>query len=141
MPRFRITVRRMMVAVAVVAILLGAIDLYRRRAYYLENVNVHSQVAETYADLGARLAGERSRWFEPIETLPDGTSVKIVGEGPDRQVFYPPQSATPLGEAEAASLAARCKREAESYGRDARRYERAARYPWLPLAPRPPDPK
>ncbi len=135
MPRFRFTVRRMMVAVAIVAITLGTVVLHRRRALYLENANIHSQVAETYSDLGARLAGKPGRWFVPINDLPDNTLVKIVGEGPDRLVYYPANSPTPIAESEAASLAAKCIREAESYDREARRYARAARRPWLAIAP------
>jgi hypothetical protein len=48
MPRFRFTVRRMMVAMAVVAVLCGGEVLRRRRAFYLERADLYAKHEDGY---------------------------------------------------------------------------------------------
>jgi len=95
MPRLRFTVRRMMIAVAIVAALLGWLG--ERRARFLRLSAHYGRLAKSYLDL-----------------QPDPQP----GEYPDatgwRQIIW-------------------------SWGLRSK-YERAARYPWLPIAPDPPEP-
>ncbi len=87
-PRVRFTLRRMMIAVAIVAILLGLAEMTRRRR------------------AAFREKSTAIRWSEYVE-----------GHGKRRPEI------------------------AEHYRRMAEKYERAARYPWLPVAPDPPEPE
>ena len=88
MPRFQFTVRRMMVAVAIVGVVLGGAEMIRRRR----------------TDFIVR--STQWRWSE---------NVALRGRAPVRFVYY-------------------SRRLAE-------KYEHAARYPWLPVAPDPPEPE
>jgi hypothetical protein len=91
MPRFRFTVRRMMVAVAVVAVLLAmAVTLSHRRSRFESLRDYHASRAPYV-------------WLGPMGTL--------------------------------------WERQGEWHWAMKRKYERAARYPWLPVAPDPPEPK
>lgn len=86
-PRFRSTVRRMMLAVAVAGLICGGEVLRRRRAAFAERATM-------------------LRWSEYVERL--GAHRPAVADHRDRL---------------------------------ARKYERAARQPWLPVAPDPPEPE
>ena len=99
MPRFRFTVRRMMVAVAIVAMLLGAWAALARRTANLR------QVALEHGQKAGRLE---------IETV---TSAISQGEAARRMEIVHWHDAMSA------------------------KYERAARYPWLTVAPDPPEPK
>jgi hypothetical protein len=101
----RVTTRRLMVLVAVVAALLGAFQvLSRRRRLYEYNAMKYAIVArqQSYAEDGYQL-GYRGARFGPLA----------------RQIG---------------------RRRAEHYEALRVKYERAARYPWLPVEPDPPDP-
>lgn len=101
MPRPRFTVRRLMLAVAVAAVVLTTVQWWRRRASYAERAEYHR------------------RWSESKHSFtPDGMSEEQM-----RRAF--------------AEMAAENR-----FHRDlARKYEHAARYPWLPVAPDPPLPE
>ena len=104
LPRFRLrfTVRRLMVAVAIVGILLGAwIGLERRRVWLqglLERHQDRAQLCELYKFIG-KLDRKPAAWI------------------------------------------ARHQARFEHHLAMMRKYERAARHPWLPLAPDPPEPE
>ena len=115
MPRFRFTIRRMMVAVAIVAILLAAgIILAQRSAAYRDRAARHA-FAEWLLDSEAKM--RRATPLAGIEG-PGAALLKTFPNDHDRTA------------AQAAYQAAmRAK------------YERAARYPWLPVARDPPEPE
>ena len=98
MPRFQFTVRRMMVAVAIVGVMFGAwrVIVGRRERF-------------------RQIAAEHGRGFE-------GMVGKIVSVSPRRIVWAPTAR--------------------ESWHMDMKRkYEIAARYPWLYVPPDPPLPE
>ena len=110
LPRVRFTVRRLMVATAIAAGLAGGVASSRR--WCGAGVGISREVA--YLGLQAGMEEENARtagvaiWFDRASD-------------PDR-----PERAAP-----------RYRRRAEFYGRLRAKYERAARYPWLPRPPRP----
>ena len=94
LPRFRFTVRRMMIAVAIVGVTIGVLAV--RRSAFLRRADHYHRVSRSYIAL-------------QLPTPP--------GEFPDasywRQIIWA--------------------------GKMRAKYERAARYPWLPVAPDPPE--
>lgn len=113
----RMTTRRWMVAVAVVALLiaasLGAARLTGRAGEYRQYAVWHTAMrnlclgeADEYRDAGAhRAAGDRR---EDVESLLREAHERTLAQHHDALVI---------------------------------KYERAARYPWLPVAPDPPEPQ
>jgi len=114
MPRPRITLRWLMVAVALAAIALEGWIVWRRYVYYRERAATISRAAAT---LRTKLA------TDPVR-LARGTHL-------DFEDGTPPVPAT---SEPALRMIARMEQLAK-------RYRRAARYPWLPVAPDPPEPK
>jgi FtsZ-interacting cell division protein ZipA len=107
MPRFRprFTVRRLMVAVAIVALVLCGWETWRKRSSYLE-----------LADQQSALKDHCRLMLEHVEFLAERR--------------FADKSEVALS------------RRRMDYHRDlAEKYERAARYPWLPVAPDPPEPE
>ncbi|WP_435020113.1 hypothetical protein TA3x_001654 [Tundrisphaera sp. TA3] len=130
LPRPRITVRRLMILVAAVAILLGAraeVARLRRmsRDYYVEAMlfGMQEQIAQ------ANAGRTREAWLAEVREIE-----RANGEGGMRMgrrnfdLFPPPPPAVE-------------KQSAEYYGKMRAKYERASRYPWLPLPPDPPEPR
>lgn len=100
LPRVRVTVRRLMVGVAVTALALAADQVRRRRADYLGRAAINAdaeQMSRAYAD------DARGPHCDP----------QRVERGDALAAYH---------------AALRLK------------YERAARRPWLPVAPDPPEP-
>src|SRR5947209_518836 len=121
MPRIRFTVRRMMAAVVIAALALGGERVRRHREWCIERAKVHGFEAESYALYGDEDLYEPS--FDPSTTA----------EEMERQAAVRRKN-----EADEASL----RRSKSTYHSALRaKYERAARYPWLPVAPDPPEPK
>ncbi len=100
-PRVRFTVRRMMVAVAIVGLASG---LWRRRESFLEESRRYAVAATLHPCSLPPEEGtdEYRRWQEEEEMI---------------------------------------RRRDDHLLRLAAKYERAARYPWLPVAPDPPEPR
>lgn len=96
MPRPRLTIRRLMLVVAIVGVVLGTSITIRRRATEFES----------------RAAAHREKWIK-IFTMTEGST----GDTPERR--------RRLGHLAEMDL----------------KYQRAARYPWLPVAADPPEPK
>jgi hypothetical protein len=98
LPRF--TVRRLMVAVAIVALACGvAAELLRRHWQFAKIARDHSEIF---------LARAASEGFPPV---------------PLTKIWYP-RTAKTAWHAEMSI-----------------KYQKAARYPWFPVAPDPPEPK
>jgi len=113
-PRVRFTVRRLMVAVAVVALAFGIVRLWAARQLYLEKAAEHAGFRALVLRSPNTIAYWESRWTAQREGLP---------------ARYPWPGGPPFVPAMA------------KY-HDAMRikYERAARYPWLPIEPDLPKP-
>jgi hypothetical protein len=114
----RMTTRRWMIAVAVVAPGLGAWDLARQRQRYLERAGVMRE-KEYISEMAVFVASDRDANGCHI-LIPDG--------------FDP--LAAPLP-ADLVSL----RDEYIYFQRMRTKYQYAARYPWLPVEPDPPEPK
>ncbi len=110
-PRVSFTVRRMMVAVAVVALLIGIARLWRTRQLYLEKAADHAGFRALVLRSPLTIAYWESRWSDQHEGKP---------AGPGGPPFVPARAAYH----EAMRL----------------KYERAARYPWLSVPSDPPAP-
>jgi hypothetical protein len=141
MPRARFTVRALMIAVAVAALVILA-ERWRRLA--AEYSAAASRFAAAEASESDRLDGlrsvleatrtdlDRSR-AQHEQTDPVGLYEKRVREA--AITHYESKEKDLMSEL-AKSVALRSR-----YIETRRRYERAARYPWLPVAPDPPEPK
>jgi hypothetical protein len=115
LPRsLRLTVRRLMMLVAVVGLAVG-IEMGRRRACaYRERARFHLEEASFYRE-HARLWDRRQ----------NGGCMEV-------------SDTTPVGFDAAAT---RARREGDDHERLAHDYERAACYPWLSVFPYPPEPR
>ena len=102
LPRPRFTVRRLMVAVAIVGVLLGASLGLQRRRGWLQGLSERHQVRAQLCEVN-----------------------KFIGEI-DRKP---------------AAWIAKNHARFEHHLAMMRKYERAARYPWLPVTPNPPEPE
>ncbi len=113
-PRVRFTVRRMMVVVAVVALAFGIFRLWALRELYLEKAANHAGFRAYMLRSPESIAHWEDRWT-------------------DQRIGKPARYPWPGGPPFVPAMA--------KY-HDAMRikYERAARYPWLPIEPDPPDP-
>jgi len=132
-PRVRFTVRRLMIAVAIVALILGA-ELTRRRSAQFR------LLARSYAS-----AAE----FDGL-ILEGGTTTFRLEDGQIREVHGSSSIRIPTDEGGLVESAIdptpgydedRLRRRAEYHDFLRRKYDRAARYPWLPVAPDPPEPE
>ena len=121
-PRF--TVRRLMVAVAIVAFALGGLESLRRYRAMVALSESYSQTARMYSATVALVLGDASCW----DRIPSEKK-KI----PDPYPFYTLD--------DAAHHARNSREKARRYRALAAKYERAARHPWLPIAPDPPEPE
>ena len=136
MPRFRFTVRRMMVAVAIVSILIGAEAMRRRR-----------EVLASKASSSRLRQGVNQRMVEEWDRLMPKV-IRIVRESERLASSRPGDDEAKRSLSKTERKYQSVTREVKTYERNARhwqmvaeKYERAARYPWLPVAPDPPEPK
>ncbi len=115
MPRFRFTVRRMMFAVAIMAVFLAALSPFWRYARFVASRDYHGSriVSRTIRQDGATLLVSRQNII----------IYKYDAIGPTSQQSQ--------------------RQQAEQHWRSEmyQKYERAARHPWLPVAPDPPEPE
>jgi hypothetical protein len=112
LPRLRFSVRRMMVAVAVVALLIYGNGVRQHRLSL-------AALCES-ADRGVRHTGASYRLEDEIETL--------------RTVAFGTPARTP------AEIEGRRRRSAHWIALK-QKYDRAALIPWLPVSPDPPEPE
>ena len=109
----RMTTRRWMVAVAIVAILIGVgLEVGRRSRRFARLAAYHSNVALEHFGTLMAFGGEPP----PIRDVPP------AGLGPTRYLH-------------------RAKALLNYHSVLTEKYQRAARYPWLPVAPDPPEPE
>ncbi len=150
-PHVRFTVRRMMVAVALLALLLwgGLVEIPRLRG-----------LARDYRARAARHAATQKRFlkfFRDRDLCRVYWSALAVDRQAEAEAALCPE--VPDGPADAvetwAELATQARDQAawharsiaqegpksEYFARMRWKYERAARYPWLPVAPDPPEPR
>ncbi len=133
LPRVRLTVRRMMVVVAVVAVALAGGLTYRRWAVYRERAAGHAH-AEQLARflLGGGIAVIRGADGR-VEEVNGPVAVRTSEAGGGLTEFMilptPGYDAVALG------------RRAAYHARLRRKYERASARPWLPVEPDPPGPQ
>src|SRR4051812_4169586 len=113
LPRMRFTVRRIMGAVAAVAVLLG---LYGGFLHLARRAEGFRRLAHVHADEEAFLR----------------EIIAISGEGASVDFF--PGLALPSRRVTARAVA-------DLHASLKWKYERAARFPWLPVAPDPPEPE
>jgi hypothetical protein len=125
-PRVQFTVRRMMFAVAVVAILLFTLvagtRMHRKRAFCLRQAAV---AALTEANWKAR----HGRTAALLASCEDQRSSGNPAEAIEQAIHSLRAELSPL------SL------KAEYYARVRRNWEYAAAHPWFPVEPNPPEPK
>ena len=141
LPRVRFTVRRLMVAVAVVAIVLTGIsaiqaerwrrlaDQYSRESEYFRWFEKHAKDFATRCERDASYNGEKA-------TLCRG----YFREYDDPRF----EEAARAFESNASRMdleAQRQSRQAKHYAALVRKFHHATRYPWLPVAPDPPEPE
>jgi hypothetical protein len=108
----RLRLRTLLIAVAVAGMVLGEGLMIQRRA----------RLRAT----SARHAAQEQMWT---------TLAAAAGQRPSRRVDWSYRGVrrqTDQG---------RCRAAADYHARLARKYDRAARYPWLPVAPDPPPPQ
>jgi hypothetical protein len=136
LPRLRFTIRWMMVVVAIVALALGStlwgLKMRRLARSYALRASMSKQLESKHRGLEARVTGA----VQEIEELQ-----QEIGEpGPVRE--EPSFAAIGLDQMRLISeYAAHSRRLADHHATLRRKYERAARYPWLPVDPDPPEPE
>jgi hypothetical protein len=160
-PRFRL--RALMIAVAVTGLALGGERMRRRRAECLRR-------AESCAGHERLLLG-MAAWCEEIAAKNEGRIRRSSEDAGDLPLFWrhisPSRMSAPGADrlesdrrafwedhchdfvdstfapewAVASDSADRSRRLAARYAAERLRYERAARYPWLPVEPDPPEPE
>jgi hypothetical protein len=144
-PRVRFTVRRLMVAVAVVAIGFWGLALVRVSQDYRQRASI-AEGAERAADV-LENTSHQSAWAIDLEAdrierdRANGLLVDVV-------LLETPERSLDSVVARMRTKATLSARDAARYGRIRRygaylkqKYRRAARYPWLPVAPDPPAPE
>ncbi len=132
-PRVRFTVRRMMVAVAIAAVATGCVTFWKRSTDF-----------HRLADQYGQLESDESAWLSSILEHQEWTKKHGRAGIP---FDLPPVPPSELLKSDAEIIAeiddeAKRRREKIEWYRPRRlKYERAARYPWLPVAPDPPEPE
>jgi hypothetical protein len=127
MPRVRFTVRRLMIAVAVVAVLLFG-GMQGRRVY--RNYRLYSSHSAHYGTLEAICLRNLPAHRKQLESILDLT--KDEAPGIDLQTYDSYKHIKDILD--------RAERRGEYYGRLKIKYERAAHRPWLPVEPDEPRP-
>jgi hypothetical protein len=124
-----------MVAVAVIALLIGGIALARRSAHYRREALFHSRAAarsraEQRSKASTAKAGreQAEMWRRRARDTGSKTAEEAAEETAPGIAVY-----------EAAARAAGAK--ADHHDLLAKKYDDAARYPWLPVEPEPPEPE
>jgi hypothetical protein len=120
----RHTIRRLMVAVVIAAFALGGWESWRRYRAMVALSESYRQMAKLYSETVDHVLRDAVSW----DAIP-AEKRKM----PDRFPFYTPE--------DAAYHARKSREKARRYRAMAAGYERAARYPWLPVAPDLPEPR
>ena len=142
LPRPRFTLRWLMVAVAIIGITIGFEIGRKRRAKYLESAQHCAdmeRLVQGTAELYERFArGKRVQADLFRQTEANLVILAKLGVKPDSEIIRGDPLASE-DEANQSDLAASKEREKMAYwARMKAKYERAARFPWLPIKPNPP---
>jgi hypothetical protein len=140
LPRFQFTVRRIMIVVAIAAVALGANDLRRRNNRYDALRSTHEwggRSSISLAELHASTAAANEREVERLRATDRS--------GHDGQRLEAEAAIQITSNIEAAAGIERaaerqCRARARFHELLRKKYERAARYPWLTVEPDPPEP-
>jgi hypothetical protein len=136
LPRLRFTIRWMMVVVAIVALALGStlwgLKMRRLARSYALRASTAKQAETNYRGLETKV----TRAVREIELGQKMIEPRPVREEPRfASIALDHQMRRALG------LAAYLKRLGDHHATLRRKYERAARYPWLTIEPGPPWPE
>jgi hypothetical protein len=158
----RMTTRRWTIAVAVVAALfvVPCREWHKRRVHYLQLAAMQSRMEQQFASTilfgDPRGSTATSRWEANVMTLARQHAQRLLAEDRSRNRSLPQlvyrgdimNRAMRLALEESgrvedpmARVRHEEKRRADYHAALRRKYERAARYPWLPVEPDPPEPK
>jgi hypothetical protein len=126
-----------MIAVAIVAVAIGAEMTRRRSVSYREKANRYTSYEATWRDDGERLdrsAAERKKHLRELEAY------AMSGGGEFRESWKPLIDSATRSATLASGQAENSYRRSAYWGALRAKYERAARRPWLPVEPDPPQP-
>ena len=142
MLRFRI--KTLMVAVAVVAVLTWGFNLYRLSSLYSYR-SASAKAGETEHVERCRARDLTLEQFEETWLVVEG-ELRAIGDSESRGTYRKKRLKEIAAKYEEGCRALRLLRVREQaiathYARLKDKYERAARYPWLPIAPDPPLPE
>ena len=140
-PRFRFTLRWMMVAVATVAVTISGWQGYKRRLEYLNRARSAAETQGRFEEMLTDLLGTSNRG--PKDSREFSCNGFIVRSdyryGPHR-IFCPTTADTPASEESIRGLVAACRKSIAYEAGLRRKYERAARFPWMSVEPDGDDP-
>ncbi len=131
--RSRFTIRHLLIAVAVAALLLGAEMTRRRALHFAALARSHAQREDfdrLLLDGGTAIMRMADGKVTEIHG-PSTTRIEVEGGG---TLVYDTDPSPGYGAAE-------LQGRVESHARLRRKYERAARSPWLPVEPDVPEPR
>jgi hypothetical protein len=140
LPRLQFTVRRMMIVVAIAAVALGANELRRRKDRYDSLRSTHewrgrSSISSAEFHASTAAANERE-----VERLRAAVRSRNHASRPEAEAVA--QITSNIEGAAAIERAAERQFRARARFHELlrKKYERAARYPWLVVEPDPPEP-
>src|SRR5262249_28863638 len=130
--RVQFTVRALMAAVAIVAVLTAGVELMRRHAVSQAVATEHAAMQAEF-ERASRAAEERAKGMELLRERGE------VEAPPSSPLIDPTAGATTLSEVRALSI--RYAKQAAHHAQLRRKSERAAARPWLPVTPDLPPPE
>ncbi|MDB5352938.1 MAG: hypothetical protein JWN86_4185 [Planctomycetota bacterium] len=135
MRRYRFTVRRMMIAVAIVGTAMGLMACglrWHSRLRKAEDLRLSEMMLLlTARDLAPGARDNVGSNFN--DRLPDGTPIRVERLGTGRRVFIPAGSKVPADDETIKAAIEAILREASKIHRLRIKYQRAARQPWLSI--------
>jgi hypothetical protein len=147
--RMRFTVRRLMVAVAIVAIATGGLVLWRRASEFSRLARLYGaweEFEKANFSIWSKMSGSGFRRHR--ESLDQDLAEMTAAASPTdvhiyQKIMQCQDRIAELKRAEVADTAEvkRSRVRAEHFGQLAGKYRDAARRPWLPVAPDPPEPE
>jgi hypothetical protein len=134
LPRVRFSVRGMMVVVAIVGFSAWSAKMLKLSAHYHQLRELHATKGRSFRQEAATLSERyRKLQVDGYAMLPAIHGRRSVGRMHEFGFrAFKEWFRNQLEDAE---------RRSDHYGALEAKYERAARYPWLPVAPDPPEPK
>ena len=133
----RMTVRRWMIAAAIVAVVIGAEMMRERSVAYANKANLYASYkaqARDWGETSDRNVADRKKHLQEIQAFAES------GSGEFRAGWRPLIDSATRSLTLASGEAEKCRRMAAHWAALRAKYERAARRPWLP-EPDPPRPR